>query len=104
MAGFGTGYPINFMCPKLRTIYWRDRTDDRAARHQGVTLTGRVKRMKTGKGHPRKSWTSFEYRCACGHAGWSSHKDLERIANKLGIPGAWEDGAYGPHSLGRVRA
>lgn len=93
MAGYGTGYPSHFACSKAREIYygWRSRegsaVDDgrtsRERRSHVVTLTGRTKPTKrTGKGHPRKSWTTYEYRCACGHVGWSSHIDLEKMAEK----------------------
>lgn len=91
MAGRGTGYPIRFHCPAWRAQY--PRPD--ACCHE-VTLTGRVKRMKLGNGHPRKSWTAFEYDCGCGHTGWSSHRNLEDRAAREGIPGAWPNGGYGP--------
>lgn len=81
MAGFGTGYPNWFLCPRLRRIYYKDRTSLAYASHQ-VRLTGRTRPTKrNGKGHPRKSWTTREWRCICGATGWSSHKDLERMEN-----------------------
>jgi hypothetical protein len=88
MAGNGTGYPNHFECSKARLIYYGDRsstgepvartTRERAA--HVITLTGRTRPTpRNGKGHPRKSWTTREYRCTCGHVGWSCHKDLERL-------------------------
>lgn len=72
----GAGYPVWFMCPKLRRIWPRTSNDNRA---HVTTPTGRVRKTRvTGKGHPRKSWWTMEYICACGHTGWSSHKDLEQ--------------------------
>jgi hypothetical protein len=101
MAGFGTGYPIYFHCAKARRIYYGaraprsnhphdlgqwyedvERTHAERDRHV-VKLTGKTKPTPQGKGHPRKSWTTYQYECSCGHVGWSSHKDLERMATKL---------------------
>jgi hypothetical protein len=89
MAGFGTGYPNFFECSKARRIYYGNRSSrgdevTRTSRERAahvVTLTGRQRPTKPGKGHPRKSWTTFEYRCSCGHVGWSSHIELERRAS-----------------------
>lgn len=82
----GTGYPICFFCAEARHIYYRD--TGRQARERAehvVTLTGRTRPTKrNGKGHPRKSWTTREYRCSCGHVGWSSHIDLERMEQPNG--------------------
>lgn len=89
MAGFGTGYPNFFHCAKARGIYYGNRSSkgEPVARthyerglHQ-VTLTGRTRPAPSpGRGHPRKSRLSREYRCSCGHVGWSCHIDLERMA------------------------
>lgn len=90
MAGFGTGYPIFFECPNARKIYYGTRSSKgeevsrtmRARQAHVIKLTGRTKPTpRNGKGHPRKSWTTFEYTCACGRTGWSSHRDLERLAS-----------------------
>lgn len=98
MAGSGTGYPIWFQCAKARRIWYgsrrnNDEGNERTARERAehvTELTGRTRRTpKTGKGHPRKSWTTFEYRCSCGHVGWSSHKNLERKAEQAGIEVPW---------------
>lgn len=80
----GTGYPMFFMCAKARQIWWQDSGRTTLERRQHVTeLTGRTRPTKrNGKGHPRKSWTTFEYRCTCGHVGWSSHIELERQAQR----------------------
>lgn len=82
MAGFGTGYPNFFLCPAVRRIYYKDRTDCDYRYHQ-ISLTGRTRpTRKNGKGHPRKSWTTREWVCRCGLTGWSSHKSLERMENR----------------------
>jgi hypothetical protein len=87
MAGMGTGYPNYFECSKARRIYYGNRASRgedvrRTVAERGqhaVTLTGRTRPTKQdGKGHPRKSWTTREYECSCGHVGWSNHVDLER--------------------------
>ncbi len=93
MAGYGTGYPIWFQCAKARLIWYGSRrqgdarnadTGRERARHV-TELTGRTRpTRRTGRGHPRKSWTTFEYRCSCGHVGWSSHISLERQAERAG--------------------
>lgn len=89
MAGYGTGYPQYFDCAKARQIYYgaswfAGNGVSVQARERGLhewKLTGRTKpTLRNGKGHSRKSWTTFEYECSCGHVGWSSHKDLERWA------------------------
>ena len=85
MAGMGTGYPNWFKCPQ-------GRRDDSDTHYYGrprvahtITLTRRTKPTKrTGKGHPRKSWTTFEWKCECGLSGWSSHIDLENKAIEEG--------------------
>jgi hypothetical protein len=103
MAGYGTGYPIWFECAKARQIWYgsrrndderNDRTHRERAKHR-VELTGRTRPTpRTGKGHPRKSWTTFEYKCSCGHVGWSSHKNLESRAERAGIAIPWR-GPFG---------
>jgi hypothetical protein len=97
MAGYGTGYPIWFQCAKARRIWYGPRSSAAGATRTALErsehhteLTGRTRPTPhTGKGHPRKSWTTFEYRCTCGHVGWSSHKNLERLAETKGIEVPW---------------
>lgn len=82
MAGYGTGYPNFFRCPRARreNQHWRATFDSRQATKHWVKLTGKTRPTPaTGKGHPRKSWTTREWTCSCGERGWSSHTDLERI-------------------------
>ena len=103
MAGSGTGYPIWFECAKARRIWYGSRRQEdweaagRTARERAehkTELTGRVRRTPHGRGHPRKSMTTFEYRCSCGHVGWSCHKNLERKAERVGIEVPWRDSSY----------
>lgn len=77
MAGTGTGYPVYFICPVARRN--RDiRTWAAPPGHRRIVRTGRTKPMPPGRAHPRKLNTSHEYRCGCGHVGWSSHVDIAR--------------------------
>lgn len=74
--------PLTFQCPKYRALYWRTRTSGDRAAHR-VTLTGRKRRRSTpNSGNSRKSDVDREYRCACGHVGWSCHIDLERMEQR----------------------
>lgn len=82
MAGYGTGYPIAFICPVARRnrALWSGPEHGRLPDgHDEIVRTGRTKPTpRTGKGHARKLDTMYEYRCACGHVGWSSHPDIVR--------------------------
>lgn len=87
MAGFGTGFPEFFECSQARKVYYGSRSSrgydvDRTARERDrhkVKLTGKTRDAPSpGKGHPRKSALSRQYKCSCGHTGWSCHIDLER--------------------------
>lgn len=75
MPGRGTGVPVSFMCPRER-VQRRSGWVPPAAHL--VTLTGRVKPYNTRNHPPRSTNTKREYRCACGHVGWSNHVDLAR--------------------------
>lgn len=71
----GTGQPITFMCARLRRdVWWENRTQARRDEHQ-VTRTGRTKgpRHET---HTRMLSYQVEYRCSCGHVGWTKHQDV----------------------------
>lgn len=72
----GAGSPVWFRCHACRStlVYERDET---------VTLTGRTKPYPQRAHHTlgaRSTRTSYEYRCSCGHVGWSNHVDLARMA------------------------
>jgi len=74
----GTGSPVFFHCWEAR------RYGHLAERGHRVELTGRTRPYR----HKRYSTlgtrsmsTSYEYRCECGHVGWSNHADLARLAN-----------------------
>jgi hypothetical protein len=52
---------------------WRPSVEHR------VALTGRTRTRKTSRGHSgRSTLVVREYRCSCGHVGWSNHVDLAR--------------------------
>ena len=73
--GSGTGSPNWFRC-------WADRRTGRHVRgHHEVSLTGRTRPFKPARGLGSRSvLTAYEYRCSCGHLGWSAHVDLAYMA------------------------
>ena len=78
----GAGSPVWFVCWRGRQTWkWEDKV--RHVRMFDITLTGRTRPYKPPKGSAlgvRSTLTSREYRCECGHVGWSNHVDLERMA------------------------
>lgn len=88
MAGAGTGSPQFFLCPNLRRIW--PRTTHDVIQHR-TRPTGRHK-----PGPPRRNGSlrrvarAMEYRCTCGHTGWSTHSDLARHGVDLNLF-AWVD-------------
>ena len=76
-AGGGTGQPLFFRCHALRRSYAHRLGLDARAKHV-VTLTGRKKHVgyPNGVGARRVDEWRREYRCSCGHVGWSTHIDL----------------------------
>ena len=75
-ANNGTGNPMYFACAKAR----KERSYREREGHV-VELTGRSKAAGR-RGGIRNSDRSREYKCSCGHVGWSRHVDLERRAAK----------------------
>ena len=73
MKGSGTGQPISFRCAVAAREFHRRSTE------HVVELTGRTKKRRGPPGQ-RMTNVSREYRCACGHVGWSAHVDLSRLA------------------------
>lgn len=73
----GAGHPLTFKCAKSH----RDRVLRTGVPHR-VTLTGRERPNADGRGRPEGSRADNvrrEYRCSCGHVGWSNHRDLRRM-------------------------
>ena len=75
----GTGSPVWFRC-------FEDRSTIRGGygEHR-IELTGRSKPYHAKKGHTlgtRSTYKTREYRCSCGHVGWSNHVDLARLAGE----------------------
>lgn len=71
----GPGSPVWFRC-------WSDRSTVRGGVDHRVTLTGRRRPYRSAKGHAlgiRSDTIAREYRCTCGHVGWSNHLDLSDI-------------------------
>lgn len=75
MAGTGTGSPLSFRCSR-----------EAAGLHgkgYGFELTGRTRPTRARRHSSlgsRSTLTDREYRCECGHVGWSNHEDLARMA------------------------
>lgn len=81
MAGYGTGSPMYFHCAKFTRLSFRER--DITREPHTVTLTGRTKpRPHDGRRGPRSTDTYREYKCSCGHVGWSAHIDLAKRAGE----------------------
>lgn len=80
----GPGSPISFKCHRERLGYGR------LAGHT-VVRTGLTRRYRPSRYSAlgqRSMTTSHQYRCSCGHVGWSNHKDILRvvsIANAFGM-------------------
>ena len=70
----GTGQPIVFMCFRARQK--KDWRTGYVPRGHTVVRTGRTRYV--GKGGQRMDVYRHEYRCACGHVGWTKHKDILR--------------------------
>lgn len=78
----GTGEPIAFACAvERRERIWHDISQSLPKEHR-VTPTGRTKARRT-RGHIRHGNVAREYRCSCGHVGWSNHKDLGRMLARI---------------------
>lgn len=67
----GTGQPVWFRCSQCR----RHRAIGGFA--SDVSLTGRTRPKCDGNAGMRSTTTEREYKCSCGHVGWSRHVDLE---------------------------
>lgn len=75
--------PIMFQCPAERRArnlaHSFPRLYDPPGRGDHViTLTGATKRNPSRRRSVRTSADSRQWKCSCGEAGWSTHKDLER--------------------------
>lgn len=112
MAGYGTGYPIYFICPVARRNreLWGHSDRSIAGRlpegHDHIVRTGRTKPMPmNGKGHPRKLWTSHEFVCECGYKGWSSHIDIlhKPLASEFGCINGTDRESCHHHRCQRLR-
>jgi len=78
----GTGSPVTFICPVARRnrALWSGVDAGRLPDgHDRVVLTGRTKPSPRQRAVGLRSDSiSREYRCECGHVGWSNHVDLRR--------------------------
>lgn len=77
----GAGSPVSFQCHACRSTL---RSRSVASRHT-FTLTGRSRPYRA-KAYSalgsRSTLVSREYRCSCGHVGWSNHVDLARMTGE----------------------
>lgn len=79
----GAGSPVWFRCHACRSTLVNDRSST-------YELTGRTKPYKRSKYSmlgSRSTTTAYEYRCSCGHVGWSNHIDLARKAASAAAAG-----------------
>ena len=74
----GTGCPLTFRC----TVERRERGRGRTGSLHRVQVTGN-ERPSSAKHSARMDRVEREYRCSCGHHGWSRHIDL---ANRVWYP------------------
>lgn len=68
----GLGSPKDFHCPKCRS--------------RVVKRTGRTRPYAPKDGHAlgtRGNLVAAEYRCECGHVGWTNHNDIVREEHKM---------------------
>jgi hypothetical protein len=82
----GTGVPIYFICYKARRNqrYDSSRPYSRAnysypPGHEEIVRTGRTRGIPPGTQHARTLPERHEYRCECGHTGWTRHSDVLRF-------------------------
>jgi hypothetical protein len=71
----GTGQPITFLCGKGRRA--GGFFGGQGWAHGDYVRTGRVRTRASGGG-VRTLRDAHEYRCRCGHVGWSRHKGVLR--------------------------
>lgn len=79
--GLGTGQPLMFRCAQQRRDrMWPDSYDATDHLHL-VVRTGRTRGPGVEHEMPtysRMMQTSHEYRCSCGHVGWTRHNGILR--------------------------
>lgn len=73
--GKAAGQPVHFFCAACRK-----KRHIPSFRVGSVQVTGRT-REQTSAGHNMHNWpnTAYEYRCSCGHVGWSRHPQVKRL-------------------------
>lgn len=80
----GAGSPLFFMCSVARKNKWRAELHHRDPRmgHRRIVRTGRSRPYRPPRGSAlglRSLLTAYEYKCECGHTGWSNHYDVKRL-------------------------
>lgn len=77
--------PSLFRCHQCRRTDGAWGPKSRKGWHTRVELTGKTKAKGLGRCSMRTSQASRQYRCLdCGHVGWSTHKELERMEENDG--------------------
>lgn len=78
----GPGSPVWFRCHRCRSTLVNNRTST-------WELTGRSRPARfSGAPGSRSTFREREYRCSCGHVGWSNHIDLARAAGETRYTGS----------------
>lgn len=78
------GQPIAFVCPvarRERDVVWRAGSGPSYAvpdGHARIERTGRTRAKRDGRARGRSLDTLHEFRCECGHVGWSRHVGILR--------------------------
>lgn len=79
---YGMYQPLAFACTKCRKepSFFERRGSSYGRR---VELTGRS-RVQRSKGKNFRRWPdeALEYKCPCGHVGWSRHPDVHRLKRR----------------------
>ncbi len=86
----GPGSPSWFKCAASRSVTL-DLHKARGHKHV-VTRTGRTKpRSKGAAAGVRHGHVMWEYRCSCGHHGWSAHNDIDSPKYPIVKPPTWAE-------------
>lgn len=73
-----TGRPALFRCYACNRKYG-GLSRIPSALFESVVRTGQTRPTPTSKRGKGASRVTRQYRCGCGHVGWSSHRDLRRF-------------------------
>lgn len=78
----GTGYPLTLRCAKCKRGRDYRRLSEMCV-GTNLEATGRTRPKPQGRGAYRSASQFVQYRCRdCGHVGWSTHSDAERLLRR----------------------